>query len=68
MPRWIQHDATGPHEIKPSEKSTFICMCGLSANQPICDGAHKTCRQQEDPDKHYVYRDGEAVEIDAPLG
>ncbi len=29
MPRMIRHDATGPIEVKPQEKSAWICACGL---------------------------------------
>jgi CDGSH-type Zn-finger protein len=28
-------------EIKPRQQSVWICMCGLSKNQPFCDGLHK---------------------------
>ncbi len=44
-------------EIKPQEKSVFICMCGLSKNQPFCDGSHKKVTDEEDG-KTYEY-DGE---------
>jgi len=47
MARLIRHDGTGPQEVKPQEKSVWICMCGLSQNLPFCDGAHKAARQEE---------------------
>ena len=54
MPRMIYHDATGPHEVKPSEQSVWICQCGLSQDYPFCDGSHKNARL-EDASKLYVY-------------
>ena len=54
MPRLVRHDATGPIEVKPQEKSVWICACGLSQNLPYCDGSHKTARQ-EAPGKCYLY-------------
>lgn len=41
-------------EIKPLGESVWICMCGLSKNQPFCDGPHKTTRDEEDG-KTYEY-------------
>ena len=43
-----------PFEIKPQQESVWICMCGLSKNQPFCDGSHKTTRDEEDG-KTYDY-------------
>jgi CDGSH-type Zn-finger protein len=43
-----------PLEIKPQEKSVWICMCGLSKNQPFCDGSHKAIGEEEDG-KIYEY-------------
>jgi CDGSH-type Zn-finger protein len=43
-----------PLEIEPQEKSVWICMCGLSKNQPYCDGSHKTVVSEEDG-KVYEY-------------
>ena len=54
MARLIRHEATGPIEVEPQEKSVWICACGLSQNLPHCDGSHKTARQEE-PGKCYLY-------------
>ncbi|MES2252150.1 MAG: CDGSH iron-sulfur domain-containing protein [Pseudomonadota bacterium] len=33
---------TQPKNVElEAEKTYFWCTCGLSANQPFCDGAHK---------------------------
>ena len=31
-----------PYVIDEEPGRKFWCACGLSANQPYCDGAHKT--------------------------
>ncbi|MEX0654567.1 MAG: CDGSH iron-sulfur domain-containing protein [Phycisphaeraceae bacterium] len=54
MPRLCRHEATGPQEVKPQDKSVWVCMCGLSKSLPFCDGSHKAARQEE-AGKLYVY-------------
>ena len=57
MARMVRHEATGPIELKPQEKSAWICACGLSQNMPHCDGSHKQCKKDggEEDGKLYVY-------------
>jgi len=54
MARLVRHEATGPIEVKPAEESKWICACGLTQDQPFCDGSHKKARQEE-PGKLYTY-------------
>lgn len=56
MPRLVRHEANGPIEIPPQDKSVFVCGCGLSQNLPYCDGSHSICRKAEEGEgKLYVY-------------
>lgn len=54
MPRKVFRKAKEPFEIKPQNESVWICMCGLSNNQPFCDGSHQKVQDEED-DKLYEY-------------
>jgi CDGSH-type Zn-finger protein len=56
MARIIILNTKGPVEIKPEKESVWICRCGLSKNQPFCDGSHKLVADEDD-DKIYEYGD-----------
>lgn len=52
-----------PMEIKVGGESKWICMCGLSNNQPFCDGSYKKMSGEE-PSKVYSYnKDGTRTEV-----
>ena len=55
MARLVRHEATGPIEIKPQEKSVWICGCGLSGNPPFCDGSHNIAKKNDQPGKVCIY-------------
>lgn len=54
MPRKIIKTAQEPFEVKAQKQSVWICQCGLSKNQPFCDGSHQKTLD-ESSDKIYEY-------------
>ena len=61
MARKIVKTEKGPFEVKPNDKPVYICQCGLSKNQPFCDGSHKKTADEKDGEV-YCYENGERVE------
>jgi CDGSH-type Zn-finger protein len=63
MARLVKKEYKGPLEIRVGTKSIWICMCGLSNNQPFCDDSHKKTADEED-NKIYAYEnEGNRTEV-----
>lgn len=58
MARIVKKTAQGPQEVKIENESMWICMCGLSKNQPFCDGSHKKTLDEEDGKIYCYHQDG----------
>ena len=63
MPRLVKRTHNTPLKVMMDGQEQWLCRCGLSKNQPFCDGSHKLTRT-EDPGKLYWYDDaGNAHEV-----
>ncbi len=62
MVRLVKKDAMGPMEVKVGNESRWICMCGLSSNQPFCNGSHRMCAGEEEG-KVYRYENGKRIGV-----
>lgn len=49
---------TQPHVLEETAGKKAYCQCGLSANLPYCDGAHKQCDEEIGPIVCQVEADG----------
>jgi CDGSH-type Zn-finger protein len=62
MARLVKIEATSPLAIEVGGQKKYICMCGLSQNQPFCDGSHTKCAGEE-KGKLYIYENGKRREV-----
>ncbi len=63
MARLVKREGKGPLEVKMGNVSKWICMCGLTNNQPFCDGAHKKTAGEEEGKTYQYNPDGTRTEV-----
>lgn len=56
MARIVKRTNSEPYQLVVGGEKKYLCCCGLSKNQPLCDGSHKLA-QDEESGKLYWYDD-----------
>ncbi|CAG4884736.1 Iron-binding protein [Georgfuchsia toluolica] len=56
MARIVKRTHTEPYMLVINGEEKYLCRCGLSKNQPFCDGSHKLTTSEEGG-KLYWYDD-----------
>lgn len=58
MARLVRKEDRGPMEVKVGNETKWICMCGLSSNQPFCNGSHKKTADELEGKVYIYHEDG----------
>lgn len=56
MSRLVKRTHIEPYKLVVGGDEKYLCRCGLSKNQPFCDGSHKLAKNEE-AERLYWYDD-----------
>ena len=68
MARIVKRTRQEPAKHMMDGKEVWLCKCGLSRNQPFCDGSHKLTKGEEDGKLYWYDLAGKRHEVPDTFG